>query len=139
MTHFIQKFIEKNIDLIDANKWNEVFLNWYNAAEEVWPAELEFEEFMDALEYAEIKPDMFSRYHVLYDELVWMMENAMKDVVMGYTTSSGAHHIGRSSLMNRLHTKLGYTDEEVHKIMDDAASYVKMRYTDFYGGGYAWQ
>ena len=139
MTQFIQKCIEKNIDLIDANKWDEVFLNWYNDAEEVWPAELEFEEFMDALEYAEIKPDMFARYHVLYDEIVWMMENEKQDVFMDYTTSSGAHHIGRFSLMNRLHTKLGYSDEEVHKIMDDAASSLNMRYTEFYGGGYTWQ
>lgn len=139
MTQFTQKFIEKNIDLIEDNKWDEVFLNWYNDAEEVWPAEIEFEEFMNTLNYAHIKPDMFSRYHVLYDEVVWMMENAMKDAVMGcYTTSRGEHHVGRFSLINQLHTKLGYTDEEVHKIMDDAASSLNMRYTDYYGGGYTW-
>ena len=138
MTQFIQKFIEKNIDRIEDNKWDEVFLSWYNDAEEIWPADTEFEEFMNILESADIKPNMFSRCQVLYDEIVWMMENAKKDVVMGYTTSSGAHHIGRFSLMNRLNTKLGYTDEEVHKIMDDAASSLNMRYTDFYGGGYAW-
>ena len=138
MTQFIQKFIEKNIDLIEDNKWDEVFLNWYNDAEEIWPAEVEFEEFMDILDSADIKPNMFSRYHVLYDEIVWMMENAKKDVVLGATTSSGGHHIGRFSLINRLHTKLGYSDEEVHKIMDDAASSLNMRYTEYYGGGYTW-
>ena len=139
MTQFIQKFIEKNIDLIDANKWDEVFLNWYNDAEKIWPAaELEFEEFMNILDSADIKPDMFSRYHVLYDEIVWMMENAKKDVVMGYTTSNSGNHIGRFSIINQLHTKLGYTDEEVHKIMDDAASSLNMRYTEYYGGGYTW-
>ena len=138
MTHFIQKFIEKNINLIEDNKWDEVFLNWYNETEEIWPAEIEFEEFMDTLDYADIKPDIFARYHVLYDEIVWMMEHAKKDVLMGYTTSSGAHHVGRFSLMNRLHTKLGYTDEEVHKIMDDAAKSLNMRYTEYYGGGYTW-
>ena len=134
MTQFIQKFIEKNIDLIEDNKWDEVFLNWYNDAEEIWPAEVEFEEFMDILDSADIKPNMFSRYHVLYDEIVWIMENAKKDVVMGYATSN----IGRFYLMNKLHSTLRYTAEEVHKIMDDAASSLNMRYTDFYGGGYTW-
>ena len=138
MTQFTQKFIEKNIDLIEDSKWDEVFLDWYNAAEEVWPAEAEFEEFMNILESADIKPDMFARYHVLYDELVWIMENAMKDVVLGSTTSSGRHHIGRFSTINKLYTKLGYADEEVHKIMDDAASSLNMRYTEYYGGGYPW-
>ena len=138
MTQFIQEFIEKNIDLMEDNKWDEVFLNWYNEAEEIWPAEVEFEEFMNILDSADIKPDMFSRYHVLYDKIVWMMENAKKDVVMGYTTSNGGHHIGRFSIINQLHTKLGYTAEEVHKITDDAASSLNMRYTDYYGGGYTW-
>ena len=102
------------------------------------PSEIEFKELMNILDSADIKPDMFSRYHVLYDEIVWIMENAKKDVLMGYTTSSGAHHVGRFSLINRLSTTLGYTTEEVHKIMDDAASSLNMRYTDFYGGGYTW-
>ena len=138
MTQFTQKFIEKNVDLIDDNKWDEVFLNWYNAAEEVWPDEAEFDEFISILDSADIKPDMFSRYHVLYDELVWMMENAMKDVVLGYTTLSGEHHVGRFSMINNLNSLLGYTAQEVHKIMDDAASSLNMRYTDYYGGGYTW-
>lgn len=138
MTQFIQKFIEKNIDLIEDNKWDEVFLNWYNEAEEIWPAEVEFEEFMNILDSADIKPNMFSRYHVLYDEIVWIMENAKKDVVMGATTSHGRPHIGRFSTINKLYTKLGYSDEEVHKIMDDAASSLNMRYTEYYGGGYTW-
>lgn len=131
MTQFIQKFIEKNIDLIENNKWDEVFLNWYNAAKEVWPAEIEFERFMDVLDSADIEPDMSSRYQVLYDEIVWLLENAKKRVVKGYTSI----HIGRLSIINQLYTKLGYTDEDVDKIMDDAASSLNMRY---YGGGYTW-
>lgn len=138
MTQFIQKFIEHNIQLIEDNKWDEVFLNWYNDADDVWPGDIEFEEFMNILDSADIEPNMFSRYQVLYDELVWMMENAKKDAVLWATTSTGAHHLGRFSLINRLHSLLGYTAEEVHKIMDDAASSLNMRYTDFYGGGYTW-
>ena len=131
MTQFIQKFIEKNIDLIENNEWDKVFLEWYNDAEEVWPADIEFEEFMNILDAADIHPNIFSRYHVLYDEIVWIMENEKK--------AADVHHIGRFFIINQLHTRLGYTDEEVHKMMDDAASSLNMRYTAFYGGGYTWQ
>jgi hypothetical protein len=129
MTQFIQKFIEKNIDRIEDNKWDEVFLSWYNDAKEIWPGNTEFEEFMNILESADIKPNMFSRYHVLYDEIVWMMENAKK---------ADEHHIGRFSMINNLNSLLGYTAQEVHKIMDDAASSLNMRYTEYFGGGYTW-
>ena len=138
MTKFTQNFIEENIDLIEDNKWDEVFLNWYNDAEDLWPAETEFEEFMNILYSAGIKPDMFARYHVLYDELVWLMEHAKRHIVKGHSTSNTRHHIGRFSTISQLHTTLGYTEKEVHKIMDDAASSLNMRYTDFYGGGYTW-
>lgn len=129
MTHFIQKFIEKNINLIEDNKWDEVFLSWYNDAKEIWPDDTEFEEFMNILESADIKPNMFSRYHVLYDELVWMMENAKK---------SNERHIERFYMINKLNSLLGYTAVEVHKMMDDAASSLNMRYTEYFGGGYTW-
>ena len=138
MTKFTQNFIEENIILIEDNKWEEVFLNWYNDAEKAWPAETEFEEFMNILYSADIKPDMFARYHVLYDELVWLMEHAKRHIVKGYGTSNAGNHIGRYSTISQLHTTLGYTEEEVYKIMDDAASSLNMRYTDYYGGGYTW-
>ena len=93
---------------------------------------------MNILESADIKPDMFSRYHVLYDEIVWIMEHAKNDVHRSYTTSNGKHHIGRQAIINRLNTQLGYTDKEVYKIMDEAASSLDMNYTDYYGGGYTW-
>jgi hypothetical protein len=138
MTQFIQKFIEKNIELIEDNKWDEVFLNWYNDAEEIWPDDAdEFKHFLDILLKAGIEPNMFSRYHVLYDEIVWMLENAKKGVVIDYTTNDGLH-VGRFTMINNLNSLLGYTAEEVHKIMDDAASSLNMRYTEYFGGGYTW-
>ena len=48
------------------------------------------------------------------------------------------HHIGRFSLINKLHSQLGYTDAEVHKIMNEAAKELDLHYTNYYGGGYTW-
>lgn len=139
MTQFIQKFIEKNIELIEDNEWDKVFLEWYVDAEDIWPDNIEFEDFINTLESADIKPDMFSRYEVLFDEIVWILQNAMKDVALSYSKSESDYHIKRSTIINNLNSKLGYTTEEVHTIMDEAAKSLNMSYIDYSGGEYTWQ
>lgn len=139
MTEFIQKFIEKNIDQIEDNEWDKVFLNWYVDSEEIWPDHIQFEEFINILESADIKPDMFSRYDVLFDEIVWILQNAMKDVALSYSKSASDYHIGRLTIINNLNSKLGYTTEEVLKIMDEAAKSLNMSYNNHSGGEYTWQ
>ena len=129
MNSFIKKFIENYINIIEANEWEHVFLNWYNMAEDIWPDTEVFIEFIEMLSDAGIDPDMDKRHDVLYDELLYMMETAKK---------GDEPHIGRFTLMNKLHSTLGYTDEEVHKIMDEAAKSLNLRFTRYYGGGYTW-
>ena len=133
MNSFIKKFIENYINIIEANEWEHVFLNWYNLAEDIWPDTEVFIEFIEMLSDAGIDPDMDRRHDVLYDEIVWLMQNAMKD-----DKFNDHHHIGRFSMMNKLHSTLGYTDEEVHKIMDEVAKTLNLSFTNYYGGGYTW-
>ena len=132
MNSFIKKFIENYINIIEYGEWEHVFLNWYNLAADIWPDTETFIEFIEMLSNAGIEPDMNARHDVLYDELLYHMDDMKKDKF------NNNHHITRFSLRNRLHSYLGYTDEEVHKIMDEAAKELGLRYTNFYGGGYTW-
>jgi hypothetical protein len=133
MTQFIQKFIEKNIDLIEDNEWNEVFLNWYNDAEEIWPDDSdEFKQFISILLDAGIDPVLDEIETVLYDEIEFMMD-AEKNSFMNTN-----HHISIFQVMNKLNSRLGYTEQDIKKIMNNIASKLGMHYTEYYGGGYAW-
>ena len=131
MNSFIKKFIENYINIIEYGEWKHVFLNWYNLAADIWPDDETFSEFIDMLRNAGIEPDMNARHDVLYDEIIYTMEDTKKD-------KFDEHHIGQFYLINKLHSQLGYTNEEVHKIMDEVAKELGLRYTAYYGGGYTW-
>ena len=132
MNSFIKKFIENYIDIIEYGEWEHVFLKWYNLAADIWPDTETFLEFIDLLKDASIEPDMTKRHDVLYDEILYHMEQ-MKNDKFNYH-----RHVGRSSLMNELHSQLGYTTEEVYTIMDESAKKLGLSYTTYYGGGYTW-
>lgn len=132
MNYFIKKFIEENITLIDANEWEHVFRNWYDLSDDIWPNTETFIEFIEILSDAGVEPYMEDRQAVLFDEILYYMERLKKDKFNEH------HHVGRFSVLNRLHSTLGYTEEEVHKIMDKAAEKLGLQYTDYYGGGYTW-
>lgn len=136
MTKFIKNFIEKYINIIEENEWEHVFLNWYNLAEEIWPDTSEFKEFIQVLVNADIQPNLESRQDVLYDEIEWIFENAFKDA----SFEGQQHgHIENGSISDKLHSHLGYTKKEIDEIIYKVAqSFDNLRYTDYYGGGYAW-
>lgn len=132
MTQFIQKFIEKNIELIENNEWNEVFLNWYNDAEDLWPDEGdEFEQFIKILQSVDIDPDLDAASSVLYNIISDMM-------IVDKNNLLQTKHISLFSVINRLDSRLGNTSEDILKIMSDIATKLGMHYTEFYGGGFSW-
>ena len=133
MNFFIKKFIEDNINIIEANEWEHVFLNWYNLAEEVWPDDVVFEEFLEVLTDADLQPDLEARESVLYDEIEWSFQNWMKD-----TRFNEHKHIGYASMSDSLHSHLGYNHSEINAIIDKVAKSMNLRYTNYYGGGYTW-
>lgn len=133
MTQFIQKFIEENIHFIEHNEWRYVFLNWYNSAEDIWPDDSdEFKQFISILLDAGIDPVLDEIESVLHDEIEFMMD-AEKNLFMNTN-----HHISIFQVMNKLNSRLGYDEQDIKKIMNNIASKLGMRYTDYYGGGYTW-
>ena len=135
MTQFIQKFIEKNIQLIEDNKWRELFLAWYENSEELWPDEAdEFKQFINMLVNAGIYPDSIALESVVTEKIEDCMIAEKHNFLQGVTP-----HISLFGIVNRLNSRLGYDYLEIRKIADKVATKLGMRYTDYYGGGYTWQ
>lgn len=133
MTKFIKEFIEENIHFIEHGEWEHVFLNWYNSAEDIWPDDgNEFKQFISILLDAGVDPVLDDIESVLYDEIEFMMD-AEKNSFMNTN-----HHISIFQVMNKLNSRLGYNEQDIKKIMNNIASKLGMRYTDYFGGGYTW-
>lgn len=132
MNSYIKNFIENNISLIEENKWAKIFINWYNSAEDVWPDEDVFKEFIQIMMDAGITPDWDTRQDLIYSEILYYMEK-LKD-----ENFNANNHIGRATIAYKLHSALGYTEKELYKMMDDAAKELNLKFTLFYGGGYTW-
>ena len=132
MTQHVQKFIERNIQLIENNEWEHVFLRWYNTAGEIWPDDDEFKEFISVLLESGVDPVLDSIYSVLYDEIEYMMTQERMSGL------GGTHYVSVFGIINKLDSRLGYSELDIKKIMDDVANKYGMKYTDFYGGGYVW-
>lgn len=135
MNSFIKKFIENNINIIESNEWEHVFLNWYNLAEEIWPDNKEFDEFLTILRNVGIYPDTGARESVLYNEIKQLFQNWMKDIRFEAT-----RYIGIESISDDLHSHLGYSYSELKDIINKVANTLNLKYSDdyYYGGGYTW-
>ena len=132
MTQFIQKFIEKNIDLIEDNKWKEVFLNWYNDADELWPGDSdEYKQFISILYDVNIEPDLDVAHSVIKD----IIEDK---IIVEKNTMLQTKHVSIFGIINNLNSFLGHSEQDIKKIIDETAIKLGMRYTDYYGGGYTW-
>ena len=132
MTQFIKLFIEKNIDLIEDNKWDEVFLNWYNDADNLWPGDSdEYKQFISILYDAYIEPDLNVAHSVIKD----IIEDKM---IVKKNTMLQTKHVSIFGIVNNLNSFLGHSEQDIKKIIDETATKLGMRYTDYYGGGYTW-
>lgn len=132
MTQFIKNFIEKNIDLIEDNKWDEVFLNWYNDAEDLWPDDAdEFKQFVSILYAVGIEPDL-----EVADAVV---KGIIEDkIIIEKNSILQTKHVSIFGVINNLNSFLGHSEQDIKKIIDETATKLGMRYTEYYGGGYTW-
>lgn len=138
MTYLIKIFIERNIDLIENNKWEQLLLDWYNEiALDIWPDAEEFEELCNILIAADIidlETILKTAKLVLYPKIHHIMKTMKKE-----QQNEKVHHIDTYTIFNKLNSQLGYDSvNTLQPIMDKVASGLKLTYTDYYGGGYTW-
>ena len=134
MTKQVKTFIEDNIDLIETESWESLFDSWYDAEIDMW-WELSdaamFEEMVTILKSSGINIDLDKRSLVM----TRILEHELK-LEMTNAHSFPNDFIGQGSILNRLNSYLGYTEEEVIQLMDRVAENLGLRTTEFYGKGY---
>lgn len=130
MTQFVKQFIEKNIELIEDDKWEEVFLSWYKDAEDLWPDDNdEFKLFISSLLDASVEPDLDIAHSVI--------RGIIEDKIIAEKHSMlQTKHVSIFVIVNNLNSFLGHSEQEIKKIIDDIATKLGMRYTEYFGGGY---
>jgi hypothetical protein len=133
MTQFIKQFIEKNIQLIEQDQWRDVFLTWYDDSEDVWPNEDDhFKQFISILSDAGVEPDL----EVAYTVIKGIVED--KILVEKNSILQSNKHVSIFTIVHDLNSFLGHSEQDIMKIIDETATKLGMRYTEYYGGGYTW-
>lgn len=134
MTKQVKTFIEDNIDLIETESWESLFDSWYDAEIDMW-WELSdaamFEEMVTILKSSGINIDLDKRSLVM----TRILEHELK-LEMNNVHSFPNDFIGQGSILNRLNSYMGYTEEEVIQLMDRVAENLGLCATEFYGKGY---
>lgn len=132
MTQFIKNFIERHIQLIEDNQWEDLFLWWYHKAEDLWPNDKdEFKQFISILHDVDIEPDLDVAHSVIrgiIEDKIIIEKNSMRQI----------KHVSISGIVNNLNSFLGHSEQDIKKIIDETATKLGMRYTEYYGGGYTW-
>ena len=119
MDKFVRKFIEDNIDIISANNWKQIFTNWYNEAELIWPDTNEFQELLSIFKDANIQVDLDAREDIIVDATYDFIQQAIDDP--DYTDEYG-NTITDMYLQDKLHSHLGYNLNELKVLFGRAAA-----------------
>ena len=132
MTQFIKDFIEKHIQLIEDNQWEELFLWWYYESEHLWPDDRnEFKQFISTLHDAGVESDLNVAHAVI--------RGIIEDKIVAERNSMlQNNHVSIFVIVNGLNSFLGHSEQDIKKIIEETATKLGMRYTEYYGGGYTW-
>lgn len=105
---------------------------WYYEAEDLWPDDKnEFKQFISLLHDAGIEPDLDVAHAVI--------KGLIEDKIIAEKNSMlQTRHISIFGIVNNLNSFLGHSEQDIKKIIDETATKLGMRYTDYYGGGYTW-
>lgn len=133
MTDFVKQFIEKSIQLIEVDLWRDVFLAWYNDAEDLWPNDDDdFKQFISILSDAGVEPDLEVAdtviKHIIEDKIIVEKNSVLQN----------NHHVSIFTIVHDLNSFLGHDEPQIMKIIEETATKLGMRYTEYYGGGYTW-
>ena len=120
MTDFVKGFIEANIEFIDAEDWAEVVSLWYGeVASNFTYDDNEFIEFGQVLSSAGIN---------FMDNSISARTEFMKNLMSQYLEEnvdsarySGKSEIKKNDILMCIDSDLGFTYEELEKILDDVS------------------
>ena len=109
MVQEVKEFIEYNIDVIEKQNWDELFLNWYAYRNDYY-----FDDMMEILEVA--IPDIW--------KLTWEARAAMlKELATHVFTmlSYKKNRITFENITEELNSLFGFEDQDLINVLDQAA------------------
>lgn len=121
MTNSVKEFIEENIDIIDNQNWEELVEAWYeHFSSDFFCSDDYFTEFAEVLQAAGInfmalsenaRKEFMSNLvdQILHDELESM-------------SFRGKDEVKKSDILLHIDCDLGFTEQELDKIMEDVAT-----------------
>lgn len=120
MTDSTKNFIEDNIDIIEEGNWEELVESWYeHFSSDFFFADDYFTEFAETLQTAGIN-------------FMTLSENARKEFMSNLVDQilhdelesmsfRGTDEVKKSDILIHIDCDLGFTEEELDKIMEDVA------------------
>lgn len=118
MTNSVKQFIEENIDIIENENWEELVESWYEHCSGLFfTSDEDFKELAEVLQTASInfmtlsenaRREFMSNLvdQILHDELESM-------------SFRGKDEIKKSDILTHVDCSLGFTEQELDKIMED--------------------
>lgn len=117
MTEIVKEFIELNIDDIENGNWDNVIESWYETCSPFFNADEEFKELSKVLQTAGI--DFMRQTETTRIEF---MSNLIDQIIHDALESMsfrGSKEIKKSDVLLYVDCTLGFTEQELDKIMED--------------------
>lgn len=120
MTQLVQEFIEENIDYIEEGDWNTIIESWYELASSIFTCtDEQFEELTNVLETAGI--DFMSQTEKTRKEFMSNLVDQILHDELESMSFRGSSEIKKSDILLHIDCALGFTEQELDKIMEDVA------------------
>ena len=120
MTEIIKEFIELNIDDIEDADWDNVIESFYENCSDLWVnADEDFKELAEVLQTAGI--DFMRLTETTRKEFMSNLVDQILHDELESMSFRGSDEIKKSDILLHIDCALGFTEEELDKIMEDVA------------------
>lgn len=120
MTEIVKEFIESNIDDIEDSRWDNVIESWYKtASENFFAADDYFTGFAETLQAAGI--NFMTLSEDARKEFMSNLVDQILHVELKSMSLRGKDEVKKSDILLHIDCVLGFTEQELDKIMEDVA------------------
>ena len=120
MTNTVKDFIETYIDNIENQDWDNIIESWYeNCSDLFFTADEDFKEFAQVLQTAGI--DFMSETEKTRTEFMSNLIDQILHDELESMSFRGSDKVKKSDIILHIDCDLGFTEQELDKIMEDVA------------------
>ena len=120
MTKIVKEFIESNIDDIEDANWDNVIESWYEYCSDLFfTADEDFKELAQTLQMAGI--DFMRLTEATRKEFMSNLIDQILHDELESMSFRGKDEVKKSDILLHIDCSLGFTEQELDKIMEDVA------------------